>query len=287
VTAKILAVRMKPCVFMCVSDNQAAFIPGRQLMDNVVIAQEVVHFLNRHRSGKRGFMLVKLDMEKAYDRIEWVCVRKVMLRMGSNSKFVDWVWACISCTSFYFNLSGELRGYVNATRAYEEDYVFCHARRSFCARACSQDDGIFSEIDVLGGNIDGDAKIDIILHSLPKSYENFRLNEIMNKKGYTLSELLTDLVAAEGLMGKGPHAHVSVEAEPSLSKGRKKKIKQVQKMSSGTSGSSGNGGSKAAPSGGVVKPKGKCFKYNKTGHWKTDCPLKDVPGTSLALVVET
>ncbi|CAA0832574.1 cysteine-rich RLK (RECEPTOR-like protein kinase) 8, partial [Striga hermonthica] len=56
----------------------------------------------------------------------------------------------------------------------------------------------------------------------------------------------------------------------------------------GTTGSSGSSGSKAvAPSGGVVKPKGKCFKCNKTGHWKTDCPLKDVSGTSLALVVET
>ncbi|CAA0822318.1 Unknown protein, partial [Striga hermonthica] len=144
-----------------------------------------------------------------------------------------------------------------------------------------------NEIDVLGGNIDGEAKIDIILHSLPKSYENFRLNAIMNKKGYTLAELLTDLVAAEGLMGRGLQAHVSVQAGPSSSKGGKKK-KQVQKKSGGTIGSSGSGGSKTvAPSGGVVKPKGKCFKCNKTGHWKSDCPLKDAPGTPLALVVET
>ncbi|CAA0830832.1 cysteine-rich RLK (RECEPTOR-like protein kinase) 8, partial [Striga hermonthica] len=123
-----------------------------------------------------------------------------------------------------------------------------------------------NEIDVLGGNIDGEAKIDIILHSIPKSYENFRLDEIMNKKGYTLAELLTDLVAAEGLMGRGPQAHVSVQVGSSSSKGGKKK-RQVQKKSGGTSGSSGSGGRKAvAPSGGVVKPKGKCFKCNKTGH---------------------
>ncbi|CAA0823270.1 Unknown protein, partial [Striga hermonthica] len=144
-----------------------------------------------------------------------------------------------------------------------------------------------NEIDVLGGNIDGEAKIDIILHSLLKSYENFRLNAIMNKKGYTLAELLMDLVAAEGLMGRGPQAHVSVQDGPSSSKGGKKK-KQVQKKSGGSGGSSGSGGSKAvAPSSGVVKLKGKCFKCNKTGHWKSDCPLKDAPSTSLALVVET
>ncbi|CAA0819636.1 Unknown protein, partial [Striga hermonthica] len=145
-----------------------------------------------------------------------------------------------------------------------------------------------NEIDVLGGIIDlGEAKIDIILHSLPKSYDNFRMNAIMNKKGYTLAELLTDLVAAEGLMGRGAQAHVSVKVGPSSSKGGKKK-KQVQKKSGGTRRSSGSGGSKAvAPSGGVVKPKGKCFKCNKRVHWKSDCPLKDAPGTSLVLVVET
>ncbi|CAA0841620.1 Uncharacterized mitochondrial protein AtMg00300, partial [Striga hermonthica] len=132
-----------------------------------------------------------------------------------------------------------------------------------------------NEIDVLGGNINGEAKIDIILHSLPKSYENFCLNAIMNKKGYTLAELLTDLVAAEGLMRRGPQAHVSVQARSFSSKGGKKK-KQVQKKGGGTSGSSGSGGSKAvAPSGGVVKPKGKCFKCNKTGHWKSDFIFND------------
>ena len=142
-----------------------------------------------------------------------------------------------------------------------------------------------NEIEVLGGFIDGDTKIDIILHSLPRSYENFRLNVIMSKKGYTLAELLTDLVAAEGLMGKGPQAHISARAGPSSSSGGKKK-KPVKKMSSGGGGNSGS--KQVAPSGGVKKPKGKCFRCNKTGHWKSDCPLlKGKNGKSLALVFET
>ncbi|MCQ7056703.1 hypothetical protein M9Y08_18255, partial [Clostridioides difficile] len=138
-----------------------------------------------------------------------------------------------------------------------------------------------NEIEMFGGFIDGETKIDMILHSLPKSFEHFRLNTIMSKKGYTLAELLTDLVAAEGLMGKGPQAHFSVQAKASSSKGGKKKW-QAKKKKVGNSGSK-----KVAPSGGVKKPKGKCFKCNKTGHWKSDCPLKGKDGTSFALVVET
>ncbi|CAA0811082.1 Unknown protein, partial [Striga hermonthica] len=142
-----------------------------------------------------------------------------------------------------------------------------------------------NEIDILGGNIDGEAKIDIILHSLPKSYENFRLNAIMIKKGYTLAELLTDLVAVEGLMGRGPQAHVSVQAGPSSSKGGEKKKASAEKEWWNQweqwewweqSARSPLGLARLTS---LVKPKGKCFKCNKIGHWKSDCPLKDAPGT--------
>ncbi|GER45713.1 non-ltr retroelement reverse transcriptase [Striga asiatica] len=54
VIAKILSLRIKPCLSSCISENQATFIPGRQLLDNVVIAQESVHFLNRHTSGRNA-----------------------------------------------------------------------------------------------------------------------------------------------------------------------------------------------------------------------------------------
>lgn len=125
-----------------------------------------------------------------------------------------------------------------------------------------------NEIEVIGGFIDGESKIDMILHSLPKSFENFRLNVIMGKKIYTVNELLAELVAAEGLIGRGPHAHLSVQAKASSSKGVNKKKKAVKKRDEGNSGSK-----KLAPSGGVKKPKGKCFRCKNSGHWKSDCPL--------------
>lgn len=45
-----------------------AFVPGRQISDNIVIFQEVIHYLHSKRSGK-GYMVLKIDLEKAYDRL--------------------------------------------------------------------------------------------------------------------------------------------------------------------------------------------------------------------------
>ena len=56
-------------------------------------------------------------------------------------------------------------------------------------------------LEVLGVNIDGESQVDMILQSLPESFKEFRLNYNMNKKVYTLSELMNELVAVEGIHG--------------------------------------------------------------------------------------
>ena len=62
-------------------------------------------------------------------------------------------------------------------------------------------------LEVLGADIEGESQADMILQSLPKSFKEFRLNYYMNKKIYTLFELMNELVVAEGILGT-----VSVDA---------------------------------------------------------------------------
>ena len=85
-------------------------------------------------------------------------------------------------------------------------------------------------MEILGADIDGESQVDMILQLLPKSFKEFRLNYNMNKKIYSLSELMNELVAVEGILGTS-----SVDAnmaEPSTSqpklkgKGKKKKKKK-------------------------------------------------------------
>ena len=56
-------------------------------------------------------------------------------------------------------------------------------------------------LEVLGANIDGESQVDMILQLLPESFKEFKLNYNMNKKIYSLSELMNELVAAKGILG--------------------------------------------------------------------------------------
>lgn len=68
--AKVLANRIRKVLDKCIDPAQSTFAPGRLIPDNVLLAYELIHTLKQKRSGKKGFMAVKLDMSKAYDRVK-------------------------------------------------------------------------------------------------------------------------------------------------------------------------------------------------------------------------
>lgn len=69
IITKVMANRLKGLLELVISDTQSAFIPGRLISDNIMISYEVMQYLKRKKYGKEGYMAVKLDMSKAYDRI--------------------------------------------------------------------------------------------------------------------------------------------------------------------------------------------------------------------------
>lgn len=95
---KVLANRLKPLMLKLTGCQQASFIPGQQAVDNVVIAQEVIHTLRR-KKGRAGGLVLKVDLEKAYDRVEWPFVRHVILAAGFSPHLAGLIQSCVSSTS--------------------------------------------------------------------------------------------------------------------------------------------------------------------------------------------
>ena len=96
IISKTLANRLKTLLPHIITENQSAFTSDRLIIDNVLVAFELMHFLNHKNAGNDSFMAAKLDMSKAFDRVEWCFIQRVMKRMGFNTRWINWVMQCIT-----------------------------------------------------------------------------------------------------------------------------------------------------------------------------------------------
>lgn len=80
--SKTIVNRLKLILPRLILEEKSAFVPGRQITDNVLIAFEFMHHIGKTRSGSHGLMALKLDMSKAYDRVEWDFLRWILKEMG-------------------------------------------------------------------------------------------------------------------------------------------------------------------------------------------------------------
>lgn len=91
IISKILVGRLKKILPDIVSETQAAFIPGRNIMDNVIIAHEMLHSLKHQKRWAKSYMTVKTDISKAYDRMEWQFIRYTMVNIVFNDAWIKWI----------------------------------------------------------------------------------------------------------------------------------------------------------------------------------------------------
>nr|GEV80291.1 sugar transport protein 13 [Tanacetum cinerariifolium] len=112
--SKILANRIKHCLKTLVNLNQLAFIPRRSISDNILLTQELMH--NYHLDSGAPRCAFKVNIQKAYDTVDWNFLRMILKGFGFHDRMILWIMECVSTTSYSICINGYLYGYFQGKR---------------------------------------------------------------------------------------------------------------------------------------------------------------------------
>ena len=110
--SKTLANRLKKILPSIINDTQSAFVKGRLITDNGLVAFEAMHQINLKKSGTIGEMALKLDMSKAYDMVEWACLEKIIEKLGFHSRWRRLMTQCISSVTYVVRVNRKPSGHI-------------------------------------------------------------------------------------------------------------------------------------------------------------------------------
>ena len=114
--SKVLCNRLKKFLNKIITEHQSAFAKGRLITDNILIAFETLHTMKHYNSGSNGFMALKLDMSKAYDRVEWIFLEKVMRKMGFCEQWIGLIMVCVKTVTYSILVNGEPKELIHPSR---------------------------------------------------------------------------------------------------------------------------------------------------------------------------
>ncbi|XP_020270958.1 uncharacterized protein LOC109846146 [Asparagus officinalis] len=97
-----------------VNEAQSAFVKGRQISSNIMLAPELIKNYSRKNISPRA--MINIDIKKAFDTISWSFLSDLLLGLGFPDTMIKWIMACITSPKYLISLNGSLYGYFKGER---------------------------------------------------------------------------------------------------------------------------------------------------------------------------
>lgn len=114
VISKIIENRLKNILPRFIVPNQSAFVKDRLLMENLLLASELVK--DYHKKNISPQCAMKIDIAKAFDSAQWDFLLNILKVLQLPTKFIHWINLCISTSSFSVQVNGELTSFFRSGR---------------------------------------------------------------------------------------------------------------------------------------------------------------------------
>lgn len=137
--SKIIVGRLKAALTDVISPSQSAFIPGRQISDEILFTQNLMH--NYHLNKGPVRCALKVDLRKAFDTVSWEFILAGLHAIGIPQTMTSWIKQCISTAHYSISLNGELHGFFKASRGIRQGdplspYLFVLATKGLAGILC-------------------------------------------------------------------------------------------------------------------------------------------------------
>ena len=112
----------------------------------MLVAYETLHAKHSRRSGRKSSLALKLDISKAYDKVEWNFLKGIMTKLGLPERWIDGVMSCVTSTSFSVRINGKAYGNIRPSRGLHQGdplspYLFLLYAEEFSSMLSKAQDG--------------------------------------------------------------------------------------------------------------------------------------------------